>query len=227
MTGLRVRAEDGSQTQQDATAHLDSVNTEDPNKKQPQAASYTAQEHENHQPEMPQAIDQHKDQLDDQHLQEHPVHPIPAPAHNEKPSPPTYQQESTTDPQPHPDDVKENPTQLDNQHLQDNQLNPIPPPPGHHEPHPDQTQNLHHPQPPAPPQYPHPPYNHNLAENYQGQGHRSHGLPGNAYTISPCDVHGEFLCNGPHLFGLCNWGEVIWLPVAAGTACRDGGIGYA
>ncbi|EME50371.1 hypothetical protein DOTSEDRAFT_31436 [Dothistroma septosporum NZE10] len=38
-----------------------------------------------------------------------------------------------------------------------------------------------------------------------------------AYTISTCELHGELLCNGLYLFGLCNFGEVFWLPVAEGT----------
>lgn len=27
------------------------------------------------------------------------------------------------------------------------------------------------------------------------------------------------MCNGPDQFGICNWGSVVWRPVAAGTAC--------
>jgi hypothetical protein len=32
------------------------------------------------------------------------------------------------------------------------------------------------------------------------------------------------VCNGETQFGLCNWGAVVWQPVAAGTKCRDGKI---
>lgn len=42
-----------------------------------------------------------------------------------------------------------------------------------------------------------------------------------------CLTHGEFLCNGPTQFGLCNWGSVIWQDVALGTQCKDGAITYA
>lgn len=39
-----------------------------------------------------------------------------------------------------------------------------------------------------------------------------------------CSTNGAIVCNGESQFGLCNWGEVVWQHVAAGTACRDGEI---
>lgn len=41
---------------------------------------------------------------------------------------------------------------------------------------------------------------------------------------STCPVDGAVVCNGPNLFGLCNFGQVVWQPVALGTACEDGKI---
>lgn len=62
------------------------------------------------------------------------------------------------------------------------------------------------------------------------------GLPvptGTASGSSPistgdatCPVNGALLCNGPQQFGLCNWGRVVWQPVAAGTCCVDGVIDF-
>ncbi|TKA39395.1 hypothetical protein B0A54_10414 [Friedmanniomyces endolithicus] len=46
-------------------------------------------------------------------------------------------------------------------------------------------------------------------------------------TGSTCSRNGELLCNGPNEFGLCNWGRVVWQPVAPGTACVDGAITWA
>ncbi|KAI5358519.1 hypothetical protein Slin15195_G109670 [Septoria linicola] len=39
-----------------------------------------------------------------------------------------------------------------------------------------------------------------------------------------CPVDGAVVCNGPELFGLCNFGSVVFQPVAAGTACENGKI---
>jgi hypothetical protein len=39
-----------------------------------------------------------------------------------------------------------------------------------------------------------------------------------------CSPNGALVCNGETQFGLCNWGAVVWQPVAAGTKCRDGKI---
>ncbi|KAK4635512.1 hypothetical protein CLAFUW4_00066 [Fulvia fulva] len=65
----------------------------------------------------------------------------------------------------------------------------------------------------------------------RGQGQRGGGggYGGGAVpdSGSPCDIHGELLCNGVELFGLCQWGQVIWQSVAPGTACVDGEIAYA
>ncbi|KAF2168851.1 hypothetical protein M409DRAFT_52852 [Zasmidium cellare ATCC 36951] len=41
---------------------------------------------------------------------------------------------------------------------------------------------------------------------------------------STCPVDGAVVCNGPNLFGLCNFGHVVWQSVALGTACEDGKI---
>lgn len=41
---------------------------------------------------------------------------------------------------------------------------------------------------------------------------------------STCPVDGAVVCNGPNLFGLCNFGHVVWQQVALGTACEDGKI---
>ena len=43
-------------------------------------------------------------------------------------------------------------------------------------------------------------------------------------TGTSCSPNGAVVCNGPHEFGLCNWGKVVFQPVAAGTACHDGMI---
>ncbi|KAK1067389.1 hypothetical protein LTR12_017587 [Friedmanniomyces endolithicus] len=42
-----------------------------------------------------------------------------------------------------------------------------------------------------------------------------------------CSPNGELICNGPNEFGLCNWGRVVWQPVAPGTACVHGAITWA
>jgi hypothetical protein len=42
-----------------------------------------------------------------------------------------------------------------------------------------------------------------------------------------CLTHGQFLCHGPDQWGLCNWGEVQFQRVAAGTQCLDGEIVFA
>ncbi|KAH0094024.1 hypothetical protein KCU96_g6384, partial [Aureobasidium melanogenum] len=39
-----------------------------------------------------------------------------------------------------------------------------------------------------------------------------------------CSTNGALICNGPTQFGLCNFGQVVWQPVAPGTACEDGQI---
>ncbi|OCL07364.1 lytic polysaccharide monooxygenase [Glonium stellatum] len=39
-----------------------------------------------------------------------------------------------------------------------------------------------------------------------------------------CTSDGVLICNGPYQWGLCNFGTVIWQPVAAGTNCTDGQI---
>ncbi|KAH0261128.1 hypothetical protein KCU91_g14209, partial [Aureobasidium melanogenum] len=39
-----------------------------------------------------------------------------------------------------------------------------------------------------------------------------------------CSTNGALVCNGPTQFGLCNFGQVVWQPVAPGTACEDGQI---
>lgn len=39
-----------------------------------------------------------------------------------------------------------------------------------------------------------------------------------------CSPNGALVCNGESQFGLCNWGQVVFQPVAVGTSCRDGQI---
>lgn len=39
-----------------------------------------------------------------------------------------------------------------------------------------------------------------------------------------CPKDGALVCNGPNEFGLCNFGQVVWQPVAPGTACKNDGI---
>jgi len=39
-----------------------------------------------------------------------------------------------------------------------------------------------------------------------------------------CTTDGAIVCNGESQFGLCNFGQVIWQDVAAGTTCQDGRI---
>ncbi|KAH9827153.1 DUF605 multi-domain protein [Teratosphaeria destructans] len=45
----------------------------------------------------------------------------------------------------------------------------------------------------------------------------------------PCATvsDGALVCNGEDYYGLCNEGNVIWQPVANGTACVDGAITWA
>ena len=43
-------------------------------------------------------------------------------------------------------------------------------------------------------------------------------------TSTACPTDGALVCNGPTLFGLCNFGSVVWQPVAAGTTCTNGAI---
>ncbi|EOD43831.1 putative dna-directed rna polymerase protein [Neofusicoccum parvum UCRNP2] len=42
-----------------------------------------------------------------------------------------------------------------------------------------------------------------------------------------CGADGTLVCNGPAHFGICSFGKVVWQPVAAGTQCKDGKIGFA
>ena len=45
------------------------------------------------------------------------------------------------------------------------------------------------------------------------------------YTNSTtCPQNGALLCNGPTLYGLCNFGSIIWQPVAPGTSCINSQI---
>ncbi|KAF2254594.1 lytic polysaccharide monooxygenase [Trematosphaeria pertusa] len=39
-----------------------------------------------------------------------------------------------------------------------------------------------------------------------------------------CSENGAIICNGTSQFGLCNNGNVVWQPVAAGTTCSNGTI---
>ncbi|KAK8196784.1 hypothetical protein M8818_006951 [Zalaria obscura] len=39
-----------------------------------------------------------------------------------------------------------------------------------------------------------------------------------------CTTNGAIVCNGPTQFGLCNFGSVVYMPVAAGTTCENGQI---
>jgi hypothetical protein len=55
--------------------------------------------------------------------------------------------------------------------------------------------------------------------------------PSTPSTIPPpysnstsCNQNGALICNGPTQYGLCNFGQVIWQPVAPGTACENNQI---
>ncbi|GAB7338504.1 hypothetical protein MBLNU457_5255t1 [Dothideomycetes sp. NU457] len=39
-----------------------------------------------------------------------------------------------------------------------------------------------------------------------------------------CTTDGAVVCNGENQFGLCNFGQVVWQDVAAGTTCQNGVI---
>lgn len=41
---------------------------------------------------------------------------------------------------------------------------------------------------------------------------------------STCPTNGALVCDGESMFGLCNFGEVVFQSVAAGTKCVDGKI---
>ncbi|KAF2484704.1 hypothetical protein BDY17DRAFT_296164 [Neohortaea acidophila] len=44
-------------------------------------------------------------------------------------------------------------------------------------------------------------------------------------TVSTtCSPNGAVICNGPHQYGLCNFGSVIFQPVALGTICYKGAV---
>ncbi|CAD0083102.1 unnamed protein product [Aureobasidium vineae] len=49
-------------------------------------------------------------------------------------------------------------------------------------------------------------------------------IPGPYSNSTSCTTNGALVCNGPTQFGLCNFGQVIWQPVAPGTTCQDGQI---
>ena len=42
-----------------------------------------------------------------------------------------------------------------------------------------------------------------------------------------CPTNGQLVCNGPNQWGLCNWGQVQFQKVAAGTQCLGGEIVFA
>ena len=50
------------------------------------------------------------------------------------------------------------------------------------------------------------------------------GGSGTSGGTGTCGTSGAILCNGPHQFGICNNGQVVWQAVAAGTACSNGKI---
>lgn len=41
---------------------------------------------------------------------------------------------------------------------------------------------------------------------------------------SSCPVNGNIVCKGESMFGICNFGRITFMPVAAGTKCVDGSI---
>jgi hypothetical protein len=43
-------------------------------------------------------------------------------------------------------------------------------------------------------------------------------------NTTSCTIPDALICNGPTLYGLCNFGQVIWQPVAPGTACQNNQI---
>lgn len=47
-------------------------------------------------------------------------------------------------------------------------------------------------------------------------------------TGTSCPSNGEIVCSSDGTqFGMCNFGKVTFQPVAAGTQCKDGRIGFA
>jgi hypothetical protein len=47
-------------------------------------------------------------------------------------------------------------------------------------------------------------------------------------NAGPCTPNGQLLCNGENAFYLCDQGGLVDMgPVAPGTACRNGVIGFA
>lgn len=52
-------------------------------------------------------------------------------------------------------------------------------------------------------------------------------VPRPSGTSAACPTNGQLVCNGPDQWGLCNWGQVQFQKVAAGTQCLDGEIVFA
>lgn len=44
------------------------------------------------------------------------------------------------------------------------------------------------------------------------------------FKYGACSNNGALVCNGPDLFGTCNYGSVVYQSVAEGTVCEDGKI---
>lgn len=53
---------------------------------------------------------------------------------------------------------------------------------------------------------------------------RSTAAPTSNIIHGACSENGALVCNGPTLFGTCNYGSVVYQPVADGTVCKDGKI---
>lgn len=51
-----------------------------------------------------------------------------------------------------------------------------------------------------------------------------HSIPPPYSNSTTCTTNGALICNGPTQYGLCNFGQVIWQPVAPGTACQNNQI---
>ncbi|KAF2496397.1 hypothetical protein BU16DRAFT_549904 [Lophium mytilinum] len=50
------------------------------------------------------------------------------------------------------------------------------------------------------------------------------GSPSTGGGGGTCSKNGDIVCKGEDQYGICNFGNVIWQPVAAGTKCQNGKI---
>lgn len=80
----------------------------------------------------------------------------------------------------------------------------------------------------------HPPFPHGSGSPSEGFQGPPPGVPMPTAVPVPrpighatCPINGKLVCNGPDQWGLCNWGQVQFQRVAAGTQCLDGEIVFA